>query len=62
MKISELLEKLGEIQGEHGDVDVYLGDRFREDAVLEEADIVQTVDHYPEGWINNKPCVIIFNY
>lgn len=38
MKISELMEKLGELQGLHGDVEVYL-DRFDGDAVAKDFDL-----------------------
>ena len=33
MKISELLEELGVLQGRHGDLDVYLGNELWKDGV-----------------------------
>lgn len=34
MKISELMEKLGEIQGTHGDIDIYIWEDWGMDPLL----------------------------
>ena len=62
MKISELLEELGVIQGEHGDIDVYLGDRFRSCEALEPADKVTNAEVFSRNpKKESETCVLIIN-
>lgn len=41
MKISELMEKLGELQGKHGDIEVWAVDTYLGSSVVETVEFVK---------------------
>ena len=63
MKISELLEELGQLQGEHGDIEVLLADNRCPYEMFKPTDKVQKVelaDFVENG--SRELCVAIYNY
>ena len=57
MKISELLERLGELQGEHGDIDVKVYVPFKRKAAVADAENVDLL--YADEARTEVHCAVI---
>lgn len=62
MRISELMEVLGELQGKHGDIEVFIKDRFWNSPAVYETDRIMEVRETSVSWDDTEVCAVLYNY